>query len=225
MDVCEPGTTQRFGRPSSRNPGSRETDSKSNPVCRSWSGPDREPTPDGARGLDAIESSRGCPLPSCDRAFRSGCGLVQFDRLDRSRSSGRSTDHVSRPHAVPRRIRIAILAFAAAFPPIPVCGQKPGVDDRIRLVERDIMSPRTPRPATCQRPHRLFNRRAIAFVDRSSFRHVTYRQDDRPNWNRISDHGAVVVEMDPLMAGGAAEIGCARACIADAHVEVSRDAP
>jgi endonuclease/exonuclease/phosphatase family metal-dependent hydrolase len=43
--------------------------------------------------------------------------------------------------------------------------------------------------------HLVFDKRAIAFVDRSSFRHVTYRQADREVWNKISDHCPVVVEM------------------------------
>ncbi|WP_157679906.1 hypothetical protein [Nitrosococcus watsonii] len=36
---------------------------------------------------------------------------------------------------------------------------------------------------------------AMAFVDPSSFRHVTYRQADRPVWDKISDHCPVVVEL------------------------------
>lgn len=43
--------------------------------------------------------------------------------------------------------------------------------------------------------HIVFDLRAITFVDRSSFRHITYRQADRENWDRISDHCPVVVEM------------------------------
>lgn len=43
--------------------------------------------------------------------------------------------------------------------------------------------------------HIVFDKRAIAFVDRSSFRHVTFRQADKPVWNQISDHCPVVVEM------------------------------
>lgn len=43
--------------------------------------------------------------------------------------------------------------------------------------------------------HIVFDKRAIAFVDRSSFRHVTYRQADKPLWNQISDHCPVVVEL------------------------------
>lgn len=43
--------------------------------------------------------------------------------------------------------------------------------------------------------HMVFDLRATAFVDRSSFRQVTFRQADRPVWDLISDHCPVVVEM------------------------------
>ena len=43
--------------------------------------------------------------------------------------------------------------------------------------------------------HIVVDKRAAAFVDRSSFRQVTFRQDDRPVWNMISDHCPVVIEM------------------------------
>lgn len=43
--------------------------------------------------------------------------------------------------------------------------------------------------------HIVFDRRAVEFVDRTSFRHVTYRQADKPVWDRISDHCPVMVEM------------------------------
>jgi endonuclease/exonuclease/phosphatase family metal-dependent hydrolase len=43
--------------------------------------------------------------------------------------------------------------------------------------------------------HIVTDRRASAFVDRSSFRHVTYRQEDKPVWHLISDHCPVVVEL------------------------------
>jgi endonuclease/exonuclease/phosphatase family metal-dependent hydrolase len=43
--------------------------------------------------------------------------------------------------------------------------------------------------------HIVFDLRAVAFVDRSSFRHITYRQADRENWDRISDHCPVSIEM------------------------------
>jgi hypothetical protein len=39
------------------------------------------------------------------------------------------------------------------------------------------------------------DKRASAWVDRASFRHVTYRQEDRPVWDKISDHCPVVVEL------------------------------
>lgn len=41
----------------------------------------------------------------------------------------------------------------------------------------------------------VFDRRTIGFVDRSSFRHVTYRRADKEIWDQISDHCPVVVEM------------------------------
>jgi endonuclease/exonuclease/phosphatase family metal-dependent hydrolase len=43
--------------------------------------------------------------------------------------------------------------------------------------------------------HIVFDRRATAFVDRSSFRQVSFRQADRPVWDQISDHCPVVLEM------------------------------
>lgn len=43
--------------------------------------------------------------------------------------------------------------------------------------------------------HIVFGKQAIAFVDRSSFRHVTYRQADKEVWDKISDHCPVMVEM------------------------------
>ena len=43
--------------------------------------------------------------------------------------------------------------------------------------------------------HIVFDKRSIVYVDRSSFRQVTYRQADMPDWNKISDHCPVVVEM------------------------------
>jgi len=43
--------------------------------------------------------------------------------------------------------------------------------------------------------HIVVDRRAAEFVDRSSFRHVTYRQADKPVWDKISDHCPVVVEL------------------------------
>jgi endonuclease/exonuclease/phosphatase family metal-dependent hydrolase len=43
--------------------------------------------------------------------------------------------------------------------------------------------------------HIVFDKRAIAFVDRSSFRQITYRQADKEVWDAISDHCPVVVEM------------------------------
>lgn len=43
--------------------------------------------------------------------------------------------------------------------------------------------------------HIVLDKRAIAFVDRTSFRHLPYRHDDRDDWDRISDHCPVMVEM------------------------------
>jgi endonuclease/exonuclease/phosphatase family metal-dependent hydrolase len=43
--------------------------------------------------------------------------------------------------------------------------------------------------------HIVFDARSIAFVDRSTFRHVTYRQADKPVWDQLSDHCPVVVDL------------------------------
>lgn len=43
--------------------------------------------------------------------------------------------------------------------------------------------------------HIVFDKRAIDLVDRTSFRHVTYRQADAEVWDKISDHCPVTVEM------------------------------
>ena len=43
--------------------------------------------------------------------------------------------------------------------------------------------------------HIVVDKRATAFVDRSSFRHVTFRQADRSVWDKLSDHCPVVVEL------------------------------
>jgi endonuclease/exonuclease/phosphatase family metal-dependent hydrolase len=43
--------------------------------------------------------------------------------------------------------------------------------------------------------HIVFGKRAIALVDRTSFRHVTYRQADKDVWDQISDHCPVGIEM------------------------------
>ena len=45
--------------------------------------------------------------------------------------------------------------------------------------------------------HVVFGKGAVQFVDRSSFRHVTYRQADKDVWDKISDHCPVVVEVWP----------------------------
>jgi endonuclease/exonuclease/phosphatase family metal-dependent hydrolase len=43
--------------------------------------------------------------------------------------------------------------------------------------------------------HIVFDKRSIALVDRTSFRHVNYRQADKDDWDKISDHCPVMVEM------------------------------
>jgi endonuclease/exonuclease/phosphatase family metal-dependent hydrolase len=43
--------------------------------------------------------------------------------------------------------------------------------------------------------HIVVDKRAAQFVDRTSFRHVTYRQDEQEVWDKISDHCPVVVEL------------------------------
>ena len=43
--------------------------------------------------------------------------------------------------------------------------------------------------------HIVFDKRSIAFVDRTSFRHVNYRQADKADWSKLSDHCPIMVEM------------------------------
>jgi hypothetical protein len=43
--------------------------------------------------------------------------------------------------------------------------------------------------------HIVVDPRVLPWVDRTSFRHVTYRQADKPVWNQISDHCPVLVEL------------------------------
>lgn len=43
--------------------------------------------------------------------------------------------------------------------------------------------------------HIVLGKRAANLVDPTSFRHVTYRQEDKEVWDKISDHCPVVVEM------------------------------
>jgi endonuclease/exonuclease/phosphatase family metal-dependent hydrolase len=43
--------------------------------------------------------------------------------------------------------------------------------------------------------HIVFDKRSIDYVDRSSFRHVPFRQADKNVWDMISDHCPLVVEM------------------------------
>ena len=42
--------------------------------------------------------------------------------------------------------------------------------------------------------HIVMDKRATAWFEPSSFRHVTFRQADSDNWNLISDHCPVVAE-------------------------------
>jgi endonuclease/exonuclease/phosphatase family metal-dependent hydrolase len=41
----------------------------------------------------------------------------------------------------------------------------------------------------------VVDRRVLPWVDRSSFRHVTYRQADKAVWDQLSDHCPVLVEL------------------------------
>ena len=41
----------------------------------------------------------------------------------------------------------------------------------------------------------LFDKRAIPFVDPSSFRQITYRQADKADWDKISDHCPIMIEL------------------------------
>jgi endonuclease/exonuclease/phosphatase family metal-dependent hydrolase len=43
--------------------------------------------------------------------------------------------------------------------------------------------------------HIVGDRRVVPWVDRTSFRHVTYRQADKAVWEKLSDHCPVVVEL------------------------------
>ena len=43
--------------------------------------------------------------------------------------------------------------------------------------------------------HIVVDRRVVPWVDRTSFRHVTYRQADKAVWEKLSDHCPVVVEL------------------------------
>jgi hypothetical protein len=52
--------------------------------------------------------------------------------------------------------------------------------DTVQLEERDLHIPAHPAPN---------------WVDRSSFPHITYRQADKDDWDKISDHCPVAVEL------------------------------
>jgi endonuclease/exonuclease/phosphatase family metal-dependent hydrolase len=43
--------------------------------------------------------------------------------------------------------------------------------------------------------HIVLDQRAARWVDRSSFRHITFRQADRDAWDKISDHCPIAVEL------------------------------
>jgi endonuclease/exonuclease/phosphatase family metal-dependent hydrolase len=43
--------------------------------------------------------------------------------------------------------------------------------------------------------HIVFDRRAVAWVDRTSFCQVTYRQADKVVWDMISDHCPITVDL------------------------------
>jgi endonuclease/exonuclease/phosphatase family metal-dependent hydrolase len=43
--------------------------------------------------------------------------------------------------------------------------------------------------------HIVIDRRVVPWVDRSSFRHITYRQADKAVWDQLSDHCPVLVEL------------------------------
>jgi endonuclease/exonuclease/phosphatase family metal-dependent hydrolase len=43
--------------------------------------------------------------------------------------------------------------------------------------------------------HIVVDRRVVPWVDRTSFRQVTYRQADKAVWDQISDHCPVLVEL------------------------------
>ena len=43
--------------------------------------------------------------------------------------------------------------------------------------------------------HIVLDRRVLPWVDRSSFRQATYRQQDNAVWEQLSDHCPVLVEL------------------------------
>jgi endonuclease/exonuclease/phosphatase family metal-dependent hydrolase len=43
--------------------------------------------------------------------------------------------------------------------------------------------------------HLVVDRRVLPWVNRSSFRHITYRQADKGVWGQLSDHCPVAVEL------------------------------
>jgi hypothetical protein len=45
--------------------------------------------------------------------------------------------------------------------------------------------------------HIVVDRRVLPWVDRTSFRHLTYRQADKAVWGQLSDHCPVLVELWP----------------------------
>ena len=43
--------------------------------------------------------------------------------------------------------------------------------------------------------HIVVDRPVVPWVDRTSFRHVTYRQADKAVWEQLSDHSPIVIEL------------------------------
>ena len=43
--------------------------------------------------------------------------------------------------------------------------------------------------------HLVLDKRAIRWFEQSSFRHFTFRQADRKQWDRISDHCPVIGDL------------------------------
>jgi endonuclease/exonuclease/phosphatase family metal-dependent hydrolase len=74
--------------------------------------------------------------------------------------------------------------------------------DDAQPANADLMAATQDMPISCRDntftsfiDHIVFDKRAAGFVDRSSFRQVTFRQADKPVWDQLSDHCPVVVEM------------------------------
>jgi hypothetical protein len=50
--------------------------------------------------------------------------------------------------------------------------------------------------------HIVVDRRMVTWVDRTSFRHITYRQADKAVWEKLSDYRSVLVELWIRYRGG-----------------------